>query len=317
MPSAERRIPVVKVEHAVGLAKQRSSSYVGSRRRAMVLLLAPALCVLTIVTLGPLLYLLVTSFTALDLTRAESFRFVGPDNYRNLLRDSRFWNSVTVQFKLSAATVSGQLAFGLGLALLLNRPMRLRELVRTGFVVPMVLPPIIVAIIWKILFTPLLTPMNLFTLPLGFQQPSWLTDPRLALWTIIVADVWEWLPFTTLILLAALQMIPEEPLEAARVDGASGWQRFLAIVLPLLRPALAVAGLFRLIDSFKAFPLIFVMTGGGPGVVTEPTNYYAYTQAFNFTFIGYSSAMIVVMLLVTMTLSGAVMRLPGLQPDVE
>lgn len=283
----------------------------------MVALLAPALIVLSLVTVGPLLYLVATSLTPLDLTKPRSFRFVGLDNYRDLIADERFWNSVMVQFRLSAATVTAQLALGLGLALLLNRPLPLREFIRTGFIVPMVLPPIIVAIIWKILFTPLLTPLNLLTMPLGLPQPSWLTDPYLALWTIVVADVWEWTPFTTLILVAALQMMPREPLEAARVDGASAWQNFLWIVLPLLRPAIIVAGLFRLIDSFKAFPLIFVMTGGGPGVSTEPTNYYAYTQAFVHTFIGYSSAMIVIMLLVTIALSAAVLRLPGLQPDVE
>jgi len=283
----------------------------------VAILLAPALFVLIAVTAGPLLYLLVTSFTPLDLTRPDSFRFSGFDNYRELLRDDRFWNSVGVQFRLSAATVLAQLVLGLGLALLLNRPLPFREVLRTGFMVPMVLPPIIVAIIWKIWFTPLLTPLNVLTVPLGIVQPSWLTEPALALGTIVLADVWEWTPFTTLILLAALQMMPDEPLEAARVDGASPWQQFLWIILPLLRPALMAAGLFRLIDSFKAFPLIFVMTGGGPGVATEPTNYYAYTQAFNQTFIGYSSAMIVVMLMVTMALSALILGLPGLQRDAD
>lgn len=283
----------------------------------MAIFLAPALLVLVAVTAGPLLYLLVTSFTPLDLTRSDSFRFSGLDNYRELMRDGRFWNSVGVQFRLSAATVLAQLGLGLGLALLLNRPLPFRELLRTGFMVPMVLPPIIVAIIWKIWFTPLLTPMNLLTVALGIVQPSWLTDPALALGTIVLADVWEWTPFTTLILLAALQMMPDEPVEAARVDGASSWQQFRWIILPLLRPALIAAGLFRLIDSFKAFPLIFVMTGGGPGVASEPTNYYAYTQAFNQTFIGYSSAMIVVMLIVTMALSALILQLPGAERDSD
>jgi len=293
------------------------TSHAAYRRRVVAILLAPALFVLIAVTAGPLLYLLVTSFTPLDLTRPDSFRFSGFDNYRELLRDDRFWNSVGVQFRLSAATVLAQLVLGLGLALLLNRPLPFREALRTGFMVPMVLPPIIVAIIWKIWFTPLLTPLNVLTVPLGIVQPSWLTEPALALGTIVLADVWEWTPFTTLILLAALQMMPDEPLEAARVDGASPWQQFLWIILPLLRPALMAAGLFRLIDSFKAFPLIFVMTGGGPGVATEPTNYYAYTQAFNQTFIGYSSAMIVVMLMVTMALSALILGLPGLQRDAD
>jgi multiple sugar transport system permease protein len=287
------------------------------RGSVLALFLAPALVVLAVVTLGPLVYLVVTSFTPLDLTRPGSFRFTGLANYRDLLADGRFWNSVQVQLRLSTATVGAQLVLGLGLALLLNRPLPFRETLRTAFVVPMVLPPIIVAIIWKILFTPLLTPLNLVSVPLGLPQPAWLTDPALALWTIVIADVWEWTAFTMIVLLAALQMMPAEPIEAARVDGASAWQRFRFVVLPLLRPALVVAGLFRLIDSFKAFPLIFVMTGGGPGVATEPTNYYAYTQAFNHTYIGYSSAMIVVMLVVTAALSAAAMRLPGLRPDVE
>ena len=222
-----------------------------------------------------------------------------------------------MQFRLSAATVLAQLGLGLALALLLHRPLPFRELLRTAFIIPMVLPPIIVAIVWKIWFTPLLTPLNLLSIPLGIAQPAWLTDPALALGTIVLADVWEWTPFTTLILLAALHMMPDDPVEAARVDGASPWQQFRWIVLPLLRPALIAAGLFRLIDSFKAFPLIFVMTGGGPGVATEPTNYYAYTQAFNQTFIGYSSAMIVVMLAVTIVLSAIILRLPGLADDAD
>jgi len=288
-----------------------------ARRRTFALFLAPALVVLALLTVGPLMYLLATSLTPLDLTRPGSFRFTGLANYAALGADGRFWNSVRVQFELSAITVTAQVGLGLALALLLHRPLPFREAFRTAFVVPMVLPPIIVAIVWKILFTPLLTPLNIVTMPLGIQQPAWLTDPQLALWTIAVADIWEWTAFTTLVLLAALQMMPDEPIEAARVDGAGAWQRFRWIVLPLLRPALVVAGLFRLIDSFKAFPLIFVMTGGGPGTATEPTNYYAYTQAFTQTDIGYSSAMIVVMLGVTLAMSAAAVRLPGLRPDVE
>jgi ABC-type sugar transport system permease subunit len=138
------------------------------------------------------------------------------------------------------------------------------------------LPPIVVAIIWKVLFTPDISVLNWGLGLLGLRQPAWLSDPSLALPAIAIADIWEWFPFTMLMLLAALQMMPDEPLEAARIDGASAWQVFLHIVLPLLRPALVVTALFRLIESVKAFPLIFVMTGGGPGTVTEATNYYAY-----------------------------------------
>jgi multiple sugar transport system permease protein len=120
-----------------------------------------------------------------------------------------------------------------------------------------------------------------------------------------------------LMLLAALQMLPDEPLEAARIDGASYWQVFWYVILPLLRPAIVVAGLFRLIDSIKAFPLIYILTDGGPGTVTEVTNYYAFVQAFNFSYLGYSSAITVVMVSATFFLSWLVIRTVGTEVEVE
>ena len=145
-------------------------------------------------------------------------------------------------------------------------------------------------------------------------------DARLrsfALPAIIVADVWEWFPFTLLMLLAALQMMPPEPLEAARIDGAGPWQVFRHVVLPLLRPAIVVTVLFRLIESVKAFPLIFIMTGGGPGTVTEATNYYAFLQGFNYSLIGFSAAISVVVLASTFLVSYLIVRWVGAQVDVE
>jgi len=129
------------------------------------------------------------------------------------------------------------------------------------------------------------------------------------LWAIAAAETWEWFPFTMLMVLAALQMIPDAPLEAARVDGAGRWQLFRYVVFPYVRPALVVAGLFRLIDSFKAFPLIYVLTGGGPGMATEVTNYYGFEQAFNFSYWGYASAIATLMLAGVLALSWLVARL--------
>jgi multiple sugar transport system permease protein len=144
-----------------------------------------------------------------------------------------------------------------------------------------------------------------------------ITSPDWALWAIIIADVWEWFPFTMLMLLAALQIMPDEPLEAARIDGAGAWQLFLRIILPLLRPTLLVAGLFRLIESIKAFPLIYILTEGGPGTVTEVTNYYAFLQAFNFSYLGFASAITVVMVAATFLLSWLIIRMVGMEVDVE
>jgi multiple sugar transport system permease protein len=141
--------------------------------------------------------------------------------------------------------------------------------------------------------------------------PALITDPHWALASIIIADTWEWFPFTMLMVLAALQMMPQELLDAAKVDGASPWQLTRYITLPFIRGMLLVAGLFRLIDSIKAFPLIFILTDGGPGNVTEVTNYYSYLQAFNFSYLGFSSAITVVLLAATIALSWLIIRVVG------
>ena len=279
--------------------------------------LAPALLVLFLVTILPFVFLVATSFTPYDLTKPDSLRFVGSLNYTELVREDRFWNSVWVQARLSFWTVSLQLLIGLGLARLLHSRIRAVEWVRAGFIIPMVLPPVAVALMWRIFFTPDISVLNWLLGLAGLPQPAWLTHPTLALWAIIITDVWEWFPFVLLILLAAFQMMPEEPLEAASIDGASPWQVFRHIELPLLKPVLVVAGLFRLIDSMKAFPHIFIMTAGGPGVATEATNYYAYLQGFSYTFIGFSSAITVVMLAATFVLSLAIIRMVGRAADVE
>jgi len=282
-----------------------------------VAFLLPAAIVLFVVTILPSIFLIATSFTPFDLTKPNSLTFAGLRNYEQLLRDDRFWNSTWVQARLSFWTVSLQMLFGLGLAVLLNSRMRALEAVRTAFIVPMVLPPVVVALTWKILFTPDVSPINWLLGLLRLPQPAWLVDPTLALWALIIADVWQWFPFVFLMLLAALQMMPEEPIEAARIDGASALQVFRYITLPLLRPVLLIAVLFRLIDSIKAFPNIFIMTGGGPGIATEATNYYAYLQGFSYTFIGFSSAITVVMLVTTFAMSCTILRTLGRTVDVE
>jgi len=167
----------------------------------------------------------------------------------------------------------------------------------------MVLPPIIVALIWKIIYTPDISPLHQVLELWGITLNSLIANPATALWAIAVADIWQWFPFTMLMVLAALQMIPRDPLEAASLDGASARNIFRYIVLPYIKPVLVVCALFRLIDSFKAFPLIYILTDGGPGTVTEVTNYYGFIQAFNFSYWGYGSAIAVVILVGVFVLS--------------
>lgn len=302
---------------APAVARHKDTAWSRKRRRTFAVFLAPAIIVLFAVTIVPFIYLVATSFTPLNPTKPNSFRWIGLNNYQNLLVDHRFWNSVGVQARLSFWTVLLQMLIGLAFAVLLNARIKFREAVRMSVLIPMVLPPVVVALIWKVLFTPNISILNWAIGLVGIHQPAWLTDPKLALWAIIVADVWEWFPFVLLLLLAALQMVPDEPMEAAKIDGASHWQVFWHVTLPFLRPALLLAALFRLIDSFKAFPQIFVLTGGGPGIVTEPTNYYAYLEGFSYTFIGYSSAIIVVMLIVVFALSFFISKAVSRGVDIE
>lgn len=282
-----------------------------ARRRAFLWGLLPALAVLLAITLVPAAALLVASFTPLSLTDAAgTFRFDDPlVNYRHLLEDERFLRSIATQLQLSVSSVALQLAVGLGLALLLNGRSKLLGATRTAFLVPMVLPPIVVALIWKIMYTPDVSPVHRALEAVGLPVRSLIANPDTALWAISLADTWQWFPFTMLMVLAALQMVPDDPLEAASLDGANRWQLFRYIVFPHIRPVLAVCGLFRLIDSFKAFPLIYVLTDGGPGTVTEVTNYYGFIQAFNFSYWGYASAIAMVILAGVFALSWLVGRL--------
>lgn len=275
------------------MARAVAQSWQEQRRRAFFWGLAPALAVLVVITVAPALYLVITSFTPLNLTNPvqTGLDFSDPlRNYREALADYRFRNSVYVQLKLSVATVVSQVLIGLGIALLLNARSKVLEAIRTAFLIPMVLPPIVVALIWKVIYSPDVSPMHRLLEFVGFPVRSLITRADTALWAIAVADTWEWFPFTMLIILASLQMVPEEPLEAAKIDGANSFQTFWYVVLPFIQPAIIVAALFRLIDSVKAFPLIYVLTQGGPGQVTEVTNYFAFVQAFNFSYWGYASA---------------------------
>ena len=293
------------------LTAQSGLGWEAARRRAFLWGLLPSLAVLLVITLVPALALLVASFTPLSLTdAAATFHFNDPlVNYRHLLEDERFLRSIATQLKLSISSVALQLAVGLGLALLLNGRSKLLGATRTVFLIPMVLPPIVVALIWKIMYTPDVSPLHRALEAVGLPVRSLIANPDTALWAISIADTWQWFPFTMLMVLATLQMVPDDPLEAASLDGANRWQLFRYIVFPYIRPVLVVCGLFRLIDSFKAFPLIYVLTDGGPGTVTEVTNYYGFIQAFNFSYWGYASAIAMVMLAGVFMLSWLVGRL--------
>lgn len=288
-----------------------AASYERQHRRFTRLAIAPSLVFLLLVAGLPTAFLLITSLTPGALVNPGSLAdFSEPlRNYKLLGSDERFIGSLYVQARLSLYTVVLQVLLGTGLALLVNASQERWKTLRHLFVIPMVLPPIVVAVIWKLIYTPDISPIYQAARALNVMLPAMTSHADFALLAIVLADTWEWAPFTFLMVLAALQNLPAEYVEAARMDGADALSIFGHIVLPYIAPVLLVCTLFRLIDSIKAFPLIFLLTGGGPGSVTEVTNYYAYLVAFNLGELGYSSAITVVLLTATVIVSWAAMRL--------
>jgi len=287
------------------------ASWTARRDRDLVRGLAPALVVLAGLTVVPGIYLVLTSLTPLNLASPGSeWDFSRPlGNYVGMFEDPRFVHSVGVQIKLSVASVVLQLLIGLGVALLLHPNTTVRQLARPWMLVPMRLPPIVVGITWLALFTVDISPIHRFLAWIGLPMAPLLTNASTAIWAIVLAGTWQHFPFAMLMALAALQMVPENPIEAARIDGASRWQVFWHVRLPFIAPTLVVAGLFILIDSVKAFPLIFIMTDGGPGEATEVTNFYVYRQAFSFSLWGYGSAIAVLMMTGVFVLSWVIDRI--------
>jgi multiple sugar transport system permease protein len=190
-----------------------------------------------------------------------------------------------------------QLLLGMGIALLLQRQVIARGLLRTALLLPMMTTPVVVGLIWRFMYNPTQGILNYLLGQVGLPTPNWLGSLQTGFIAVMIADIWEWTPFMVLILLAALQTLPQEPFEAAAIDGASAWQAFLHITLPLLRPTIVVAVLIRAIDSFKTFDLVYVLTNGGPGTSTETLSFYTYKWGFKFFQMGYASALSFVMLI--------------------
>jgi multiple sugar transport system permease protein len=250
---------------------------------------APALGLLGGVALFPLLYVIYLSFYR-RLLIFDISKFVGLENYRFLLQDERFWNALQNTAYFTGVSVSAQLLLGLGIALLLNRSFRGKDWVRALILVPWVIPTVVSARMWEWIYNPEFGILNFL---LG-AKINWLGTPGLALHAAIFADVWKTTPFVVILLLAGLQIIPRELYQAARVDGAGAWAAFRRITLPLLMPVLLVALIFRMLDAWRVFDVIYVLTGGGPANTTETLSLYAYKMLFQTLQFGYGSALSVV-----------------------
>ncbi|MCA0422219.1 MAG: sugar ABC transporter permease [Proteobacteria bacterium] len=275
-----------------------------SHRLTPYLFLAPAGLVLAVALLYPIGYMVYASF--LDWNPSQKINeaaFVGLRNYANLLVDPAFRESLWVTIKFASVVVSLEMLLGVGLALLLDRKLRGMTLLRTLFILPMMIAPIVVGLMWRYMYHPTVGTFNRALKGLGLPPVEWLSDSNWALVSIIIADIWQWTPFIFILALAALQSLPKSAMEAARIDGATGWQQILHIKLPLMMPVLIVTCLLRLIDAFKVLEVVLVLTNGGPGLSTEILSLRIARTASEFRELGKAAAMSNYLLLFLMVLT--------------
>ncbi len=263
------------------------------RERFAWVLVLPTTIVLGLFTLFPIAYLFWVSLHAVDGPR---MRFIGADNYALIAGDPTFWDAVRVTVLYVVSTTGTELILGFALALVLSRRLRGLGLVRTLLIVPMAMTPVVVALTWRLLYTPPFGLVNYSASLVGLQLPPMLTDPLLALVAVVVVDVWQWTPFMMLLVLAGLQSLPNEPFEAALVDGASRFQVLRYLTIPMLRGIVLVAVIFRGVDAFDTFDTIYVLTRGGPGTATQTLTMFDFFEAFRWFHFGYAAAVAVVML---------------------
>lgn len=278
----------------------------------------PALSAIAVVAVFPIIWTIGESLYVHDLRMPWLGRpFVGLANYAEAVSSARFWRAMAHTAVFTAATVTLELAGGLLLALIVNHISRGRGLVRTAVLLPWAIPTVVVALIWRFLFDSPAGVVNDILLRLGMSPPTWFGDAIGAWVPVILADVWKMTPFVAVLLLAGLQQIDGSLYEAARIDGADWSRRLTEITLPLLRPALLVAFVFRTLDAFRVFDVIYVMTGGGPGTATEPLALLTFSTLLQNLRFGFGAALSVIVFLISIVFAVACIRILGREALME
>ncbi|HEY3081188.1 MAG TPA: sugar ABC transporter permease [Chloroflexota bacterium] len=268
---------------------------------AKSIFILPAVLTALLLSIFPMLFSIAMVFMKLDLITYE-FGFNGLRNVARLFSDAKLLNDVLVTARFVVTALPAEYLLGLGLALLLHQKgLRGARFFRVYFVLPMMLSPVAVSYdIGQMLFHEARGPVNQFLRLLGLSPVHWLSDPGVALNTLIIIDIWQWTPFVMLLMLAALQSIPDEIYDAVRVDGASSWQAFRYVTFPLIAPITATALLIRGLEAVKVFETIYVVTGGGPGVATESITLYSFQVGFKNLDLGYAATLAQVLLVLIM-----------------
>ncbi len=261
-----------------------------SRKFTPMAFIGPALLVMAILLVFPLLFSFKLSFQQWHMIEQASPFWIGLDNYFELLANKQFWNSFGLQLLFVVVAVSFELLIGLLVAVLLNREFPGNKIIRALLLLPIFILPVVSGLTFRFMYNPQYGAINYFLKLIGFNSIAWLSHPETAFAAIIIQDIWRMWPFMFMILFAGLSSLPEEPYEAAIIDGASRWRTFLHITLPLLKPTIMTAIILRTVDALKAFSEIFVMTSGGPGNATTLLSVHIYKSAFKFWELGYSAA---------------------------
>lgn len=280
------------------------------------LMTAPGLLIIAAVALYPIIHTLWLSLHTMKLTEPGLGKpFVGLDNYVAAVRDSKTLLALLNTIEFTVFSVGAEFILGLAVALLMHRTFKGRGIVRASVLVPWAIPTAISAMLWKYLYNDQYGVFNdiMFKLGLIDSYKAWLGSPGTAMFSLVLTDVWKTTPFMALLLLAGLQMIPEELYESARVDGANVWQRFWHITLPMLKPAILVALLFRTLDAFRVFDIVMVMTGGGPADTTETISTLAYKVMMRYLDFGNGSALAVITFICVFLISFFYIKVLGVQ----
>jgi len=264
---------------------------------------SPAIIVLCIIAIYPIIKAVSLSFQNIDLRTPWRGEYIGFSNYLRLLTDPRFFNSLKVSLIYSTITLAFSVFIGMVLAFFINEyfnSTKIKNVTMFLFLLPFVIPRVSIALMWKFMYSPLIGVYNYFLRLLGLNPIPFLSSPKLALISVVTVDTWQWCFFIATLIISSMELIPKEPTEAAKIDGANRNQIIIYIILPFLKPSLIFIIFIKWVESLRAFDLIYNMTKGGPGIVTETLDLYAYTEGIAIAGeISYASSMAIVMLVIT------------------
>lgn len=254
----------------------------------------PALIFVFLMMVFPIGYTIRLSFTEWSMGSWNPPEWIGFSNYVNIFKDPRFWGAAGRTFYFTVGAVAIETILGVAIALVFNREMPGKNIIKTLFLLPMVATPVAVGMVWLLMYEPTIGVINQLLSFIGLAPRFWLASPKQALFSLILVDIWQWTPMITLIVLAGLASLPKEPYEAALVDGASTLQSTRLITLPLMQSTIVAAMTLRAIDAFKTFDIIYTMTQGGPGYASETLNIYSFVLGFQYFQMGKASALLMI-----------------------